>query len=71
MKTIYIENALKAPREFWFYFYIDFLPSVDMKRLAESCTHLIERHDIFRTIFVSSHGQFYQAIFESLSQSLE
>lgn len=70
-QKIYIENALKAPRGFWFYFYIDFLPSVDTKRLAESCTHLIELHDIFRTIFVSSHGQLYQAIFESLSQPLE
>ncbi|CAJ2505645.1 Uu.00g130390.m01.CDS01 [Anthostomella pinea] len=67
----YIEDALRVPRRSWYQFYIDFLPTVDEERLAQSCTQLLNRHDIFRSVFVSVHGRFYQAVFEDLPFSVE
>jgi hypothetical protein len=47
-------------------FFIDFPPGADCKRLASSCSTLVQHFDIFRTVFVSVQNTLYQVVLETL-----
>ncbi|KAE8852341.1 hypothetical protein HRS9122_02628 [Pyrenophora teres f. teres] len=70
-QSAYIEDALRTPRRSWYQFYIDLLPSVQIERLAQTCLRVLNRHEIFRSVFVSASGRFYQAVLENISFSIE
>ncbi|CAA9959245.1 Non-ribosomal peptide synthetase [Pyrenophora teres f. maculata] len=70
-QSAYIEDALRTPRRSWYQFYIDLLPSVHIERLAQTCLRVLNRHEIFRSVFVSASGRFYQAVLENISFSIE
>lgn len=53
------------------YFFLDFSPNLDARRLEESCQALVRHFDVLRTIFVSAAGSFYQVVLEALKIPIE
>lgn len=48
------------------YFYLDGKGSLDIRRLRESFLRVVDAFDILRTVFVSFHGQFFQAVLRKI-----
>ncbi|KAL2846707.1 hypothetical protein BJY01DRAFT_247134 [Aspergillus pseudoustus] len=52
------------------YFYLDGEGQLDMKRLRESCSRVVDTFDILRTVFVCSGESFYQVILKKVRPTL-
>ncbi|GKZ24279.1 nonribosomal peptide synthase [Aspergillus brasiliensis] len=65
-QSVYIDDALRTPRRSYFQFFLDLLPTVDEQKLARSCQDMLNRHDIFRSIFLSVGDHFYQATLKNI-----
>jgi amino acid adenylation domain-containing protein len=52
-------------------YYIDFSSSVDSARLKRICIEMVERLDIFRTVFVRANDTSYAVVLERLAVPLE
>ncbi|KAJ4156272.1 hypothetical protein NW754_007896 [Fusarium falciforme] len=52
-------------------FSLDFPENADCRRLASACAALVQHFDIFRTVFVSRGGRFYQVVLAHLDVPVE
>ncbi|KAJ4155409.1 hypothetical protein LMH87_000652 [Akanthomyces muscarius] len=52
-------------------FYIDFPPDSDPHTLARACSSLVEKYDIFRTIFMEIASNLYQVILTHLDLGID
>ncbi|KAL4821204.1 hypothetical protein BDW67DRAFT_179907 [Aspergillus spinulosporus] len=52
------------------YFYLDGEGQLDIKRLRESCSRVVDAFDILRTVFVCSGDHFYQVILKKVRPSI-
>ncbi|KIA75536.1 hypothetical protein HK57_00693 [Aspergillus ustus] len=52
------------------YFYLDGEGQLDMRRLRESCSRVVDTFDILRTVFVCSGESFYQVILKKVRPTL-
>lgn len=52
------------------YFYFDGAGPLDIRRLEESCTRVIETFDILRSVFVCSGKHFYQVVLKRVKVNL-
>ncbi|OAA73278.1 BEAS beauvericin nonribosomal cyclodepsipeptide synthetase [Cordyceps fumosorosea ARSEF 2679] len=64
-KTFLCDTATGVPKPL-VPFYIDFPPGSDPATLVQACSSLVERFDLFRTVFVEVSGEFYQVVLDHL-----
>nr|AFP96785.1 bassianolide synthetase [Beauveria bassiana] len=52
-------------------FYVEFPPDSNPHALATACTSLVDKYDIFRTIFVEAEGNLYQVVLTHLNLDID
>ncbi|OQE09562.1 hypothetical protein PENVUL_c006G05047 [Penicillium vulpinum] len=66
-QTCAILDAFQDPPSRLPHWIFDLPADVDFSRLEWSCRRLVDHHDILRTVFIETHGRFWQVLLDHLN----
>ncbi|KAJ5372305.1 AMP-dependent synthetase/ligase [Penicillium concentricum] len=70
-QTCAILDAFQDPPSRLPHWIFDLPANVDFSRLEWSCRRLVDHHDILRTVFIQTHGRFWQVLLEHLNPAYD
>lgn len=70
-QTCAILDAFQDPPSRLPHWIFDLPADVDFSRLEWSCRKLVDHHDILRTVFIETHGRFWQVLLEHLNPAYD
>ncbi|KAK2591370.1 hypothetical protein QQS21_010947 [Conoideocrella luteorostrata] len=70
-QQIYLHDSLTGLPRAPSLFFTDFPSGSDINSLRSACEALVQRFDIFRTVFLFSSGQYYQVVLDALDVPIE